>query len=299
MIVIIYKFIKVEKKIMQKVKKLVTEIIIDCIGAFFIAISVYVFAKNANFAPGGVNGASVIINHLSNLPIGTISLVINIPIILLSYKFLGVKFLLKSLKTMVICAVFMDYVVPFIPAYKGNELLAAIFTGGLGGIGYALIYMQDSSTGGSDFLIMTAKKLMPHKSIGQITQAIDGSVIIIGGFIFGINAVLYGIISTVVSTIVIDKIMYGEKCGKLAIIITEKGDDLTKRIDEEVSRGSTIINAIGSYTRKSKNVILCACSKSQVYPIRALVKEVDNESLMIITEYNEVYGYGFLDLHKE
>lgn len=281
------------------IKQLGTEIVVDCIGAFFIAISVYVFAKNANFAPGGVNGASVIINHLSNLPIGTISLILNVPIILLSYKFLGVKFLIKSLKTMVICAIFMDYVVPFIPAYKGNELLAAMFAGGLGGIGYALIYMQGSSTGGSDFIIMTAKKLMPHKSIGQITQAIDGSVIIIGGFIFGINAVLYGIVCTIVSSVVVDKIMYGAKSGKLAIIITENGAAITKKIDADISRGSTIINAIGSYSHKDKNVILCACSKSQVYPIKKLVKDVDNKALMIITEYNEVYGYGFLDLHNE
>lgn len=281
------------------IQQLGTEIVVDCIGAFFIAISVYVFAKNANFAPGGVNGASVIINHLSNLPIGTISLILNVPIILLSYKFLGVKFLIKSLKTMVICAIFMDYVVTFIPAYKGNELLAAMFAGGLGGIGYALIYMQSSSTGGSDFIIMTAKKLMPHKSIGQITQAIDGSVIIVGGFIFGINAVLYGIVCTIVSSVVVDKIMYGAKSGKLAIIITENGETITKKIDSDISRGSTIINAIGSYSQKDKNVILCACSKSQVYPIKKLVKDIDNKALMIITEYNEVYGYGFLDLHNE
>ncbi len=283
----------------SNIKKIGTEILVDCIGAFFIAISVYVFAKNANFAPGGVNGVAVIINYLSNLPIGIISLILNIPIIMLSYKYLGVKFLLKSLKTMIICAIFMDYIVPFIPAYKGNELLAAIFSGGLGGIGYALIYIQGSSTGGSDFVIMTVKKLMPHVSIGQIAQAIDGCVIIIGGFIFGINAVLYGIICTIVGSIVVDKIMYGASSGKLAIIITDNGETVSKRIDEEISRGSTIINAIGSYTRKNKDVILCACSKSQVYPIKSLIKQVDNKALMIITEYNEVYGHGFLDLHKE
>ncbi len=293
--------LKIRGSIMKSfnVKKLGIEILADCVGAFFIAVSVYVFAKNANFAPGGVNGASVIINYLSNLPIGIVSLIINIPIILLSYKFLGMKFLIKSVKTMIICAIFMDYVVPFIPSYKGNELLAALFTGGLGGIGYALIYIQGSSTGGSDFIILTIKKLIPHASIGQIAQIIDGSVIIVGGFIFGINAVLYGIVCTIVSSVVVDKIMYGTSSGKLAIIITDKGQAVCERIDNEVKRGSTIINAIGSYTKKNKEVILCACSKGQVYPIKAIVKNVDEKALMIITEYNEVYGYGFLDMHKE
>ena len=284
---------------MENAKKICKDILVDCIGAFFIAVSVYVFAKSANFAPGGINGASVIINKLFKLPIGTVSLFLNIPIIIISYKYLGFKFFIKSIRTMIICAFFMDYVVPFIPAYEGDKLLASIFTGGLGGIGYALIYMRGSSTGGSDFLIMTFKKLMPHRSIGQIAQTIDGSVIIIGGFIFGVDAVLYGIICTIISSVVVDKIMYGENSGKLAIIITDNGEAISKNIDEEVKRGSTIINAIGSYTRKDKHIILCACSKNQVYTIRKLIRKIDNKALMIITEYNEVYGYGFLDLHTE
>lgn len=284
---------------MEKVKVLLKDILVDCIGAFFIAVSVYVFAKSANFAPGGINGASVILNKLLGLPIGVLSLILNIPIAIISFKFLGLKFFIKSIKTMIICAIFMDYIVPFMPSYNGERILSSLFTGALGGVGYAMIYMRGSSTGGSDFLIMTFKKLMPHKSIGQITQAIDGSVIIIGGFIFGIDAVLYGIISTIVSTVVIDKLMYGANCGKLAIIITENGEEITKKIDEEVDRGSTVINAIGSYSKKNKDVILCACSKNQVYNIKSIIKEIDPKSLMIITEFNEVYGYGFLDLYKE
>lgn len=280
-------------------KNLLVELIADCIGAFFIAASIYVFAKNANFAPGGINGASVIINHISSWPIGMVSIFLNIPIIILSYKFLGMKFLLKSLKTMLISAVFMDYVAPLLPAYAGNQLLAALFAGGLAGIGYALIYIQGSSTGGSDFILLTVKKLVPHISLGQITQLIDGSIIIIGGFVFGIDAVLYGIIYTIVSSVVMDKIMYGTSSGKLAFIITDKANDICKKIDEEIERGSTIINAIGSYSKQNKEVVLCACSKSQIYPIKAVVKSIDNKALVIITEYNETYGHGFLDIYKD
>lgn len=280
-------------------KSLLVELLADCVGAFFIAASIYVFAKNANFAPGGINGASVIINHISSWPIGMVSLFLNIPIIILSYKFLGMKFLLKSLKTMLISAAFMDYVAPLLPAYTGNQLLAALFAGGLAGIGYALIYIQGSSTGGSDFILLTIKKLIPHISLGQITQLIDGSIIIVGGFIFGIDAVLYGIIYTVVSSVIMDKIMYGTSSGKLAFIITDKGSDISRKIDEEIERGSTIINAIGSYSKQDKDIVLCACSKSQVYPMKAAVKNIDSKALVIITEYNETYGHGFLDIHKE
>lgn len=280
-------------------KSLLIQLIADCVGSLFIAASIYVFAKNANFAPGGINGASVIINYIFSLPIGMVSLFLNIPIIIISYKFLGIKFLLKSLKTMIISAAFMDYVAPLLPSYAGNQLLAALFAGGLAGVGYALIYTQGSSTGGSDFILLTIKKLMPHISIGQITQLIDGSIIVVGGFVFGIDAVLYGIVYTLVSSIVMDKIMYGTSSGKLAFIITEKASDICKSIDEEIERGSTIINAIGSYSKQNKEIVMCACSKSQVYPMKAAVKNLDSKALVIITEYNETYGQGFLDIHKE
>ena len=280
-------------------KSLLIQLIADCVGSLFIAASIYVFAKNANFAPGGINGASVIINYIFSLPIGMVSLFLNIPIIIISYKFLGIKFLLKSLKTMIISAAFMDYVAPLLPSYAGNQLLAALFAGGLAGVGYALIYIQGSSTGGSDFILLTIKKLMPHISIGQITQLIDGSIIVVGGFVFGIDAVLYGIVYTIVSSTVMDKIMYGTSSGKLAFIITEKASDICKRIDEEIERGSTIINAIGSYSKQNKEIVMCACSKSQVYPMKAAVKDLDSKALIIITEYNETYGQGFLDIHKE
>ncbi len=280
-------------------KSLLIQLIADCVGSLFIAASIYVFAKNANFAPGGINGASVIINYIFSLPIGMVSLFLNIPIIIISYKFLGIKFLLKSLKTMIISAAFMDYVAPLLPSYTGNQLLAALFAGGLAGVGYALIYIQGSSTGGSDFILLTIKKLMPHISIGQITQLIDGSIIVVGGFVFGIDAVLYGIVYTIVSSTVMDKIMYGTSSGKLAFIITEKASDICKRIDEEIERGSTIINAIGSYSKQNKEIVMCACSKSQVYPMKAAVKDLDSKALIIITEYNETYGQGFLDIHKE
>lgn len=277
-----------------------TELWFDLLGGFFIAISVNVFAANANFAPGGVNGAALIINYLFDLPIGIVALLLNIPIILFSYKYLGKVFLLRSLKTMVICTIMMDYVVPtIIPAYTGSQLLASIFTGAIGGIGYALIYMQNSSTGGSDFLIMSIRKLFPHHSIGAITQLIDGSIIIIGMFAFkNIDAVLYGIIATVASTVIIDKIMYGANSGKLLLIVTNKADELAFAINEIAQRGSTFIHATGSYTKADMNVLMCACSRNQVYLIKNELQRIDPNAIMIITESNEVYGEGFIALKK-
>ena len=241
-------------KVRKRLEGLAREVLWDCAAAFMIAAGLSVFAAGADFAPGGVNGLSLIVRHLFGLPMGAVSLVLNGPVILVTYKLLGRDFLLRSLKSMVICAVFMDYVIPFVPPYHGNQLLAALFAGAFNGAGLAVIYMQNSSTGGSDFLIMSVKKLKPHLSIGQITQIIDGSVIVLGGFVFrNIEAVLYGIVCTAVTTAVIDRIMNGACSGKTVMIITESGRRVAAEIDRAMGRGATIMRATGGYSGTQKD----------------------------------------------
>lgn len=189
-------------------QKLLPALAVDCIGSLLIGISVVVFALNADFAPGGINGMGIIVNYLTGLPIGAIIIALNIPMILVSFRLLGRHFFLSSVKTMLISSFFIDHVVCYLPAFTGSRLAAAIFSGVFAGTGFALIYLQNSSTGGSDFLIMSVKKLKPQLSIGRITQMLDGSVILLAGFIFhNVDAVFYGIIYTVINSLVIDTVM--------------------------------------------------------------------------------------------
>lgn len=189
-------------------QKLLQALAVDCIGSLLIGISVVVFALNADFAPGGINGMGIIVNYLTGLPIGTIIIALNIPMILICFRLLGRHFFLSSVKTMLISSFFIDHVVCYLPAFTGNRLAAAILAGASAGTGFALIYLQNSSTGGSDFLIMSVKKLKPQLSIGRITQMLDGSVILLAGFIFhNVDAVFYGVIYTLVNSLVIDAVM--------------------------------------------------------------------------------------------
>lgn len=204
-------------------RKLLPALATDCIGSFLIGISVVVFAMNADFAPGGINGMGVIVNYLTGLPIGTIIIALNIPMILVSFRLLGRQFFLTSVKTMLISSFFMDHVVCHLPAFTGSRLTAALLSGVFAGIGLALIYLQNSSTGGSDFLIMSVKKLKPQLSIGRITQMLDGSVILLAGFVFhNVDAVFYGIIYTIVASLVIDAVMklltaHPTRCSKFLV----------------------------------------------------------------------------------
>ena len=278
-----------------RLKNCCIDTLYDIAGSILFAVGIYTFAKSADFAPGGVSGLALIINYLwPVLPIGAVTLALNVPIVLLSYQVVGKTFLIKSFRTMLISTFFMDIVFPHIPLYVGNSLLAALFAGVFVGAGLAVIYMRGSSTGGTDFLNLSIKKLHPHFSIGQVTLVTDCVVILLGGFIYGnIDAVLYGIISTYAASTIIDKIMYGAGSGKLAIIITKDGYETAKRISADIDRGSTLVRAIGTYSGAERHMLLCVAAKSEIFKVRNLAHDVDPAAFVMITEASEIFGEGF------
>ena len=281
-------------------KILLWDLLYDIAGSILYAAGIYTFAGYAGFAPGGVSGLALILNHLLGLPVGTVTLLFNIPLVIISYKDVGKALLLKSAKTMVISSLFLDVIFPFIPMYTGGRLMAAICSGVFLGAGMAFFYIRGSSSGGIDFLALTIKKKKPHMTIGVITLLIDLVVILLGWPVFGdVDAVLYGVASTGVSTIVIDKILYGAGAGTLAIIITEKGRQIGEKIGENVRRGVTAIPASGGYTGMYRDVILCACSKAEAYLVKSIVQEVDDKAFVMFTETSEVLGEGFKTENKQ
>lgn len=280
----------------KKWKELGIDILVDFVGGMLIAIGIYNFAMKAGFPMTGFSGIALIFYHLFKLPIGTMTMVLNIPIVILCYRLLGRKFFLCSLRTMIISSVLMDFVAPMLPVYDGNRMLAAICTGVFAGLGYALIYMRNSSTGGADFIIMSLKALKPHISIGQIAFGIDVVIILGGGLIYKeVDGIIYGLIVNFILAAVVDKVMYGIDSGKMTLIVTQKGQEVAEVIDEFSGRGSTLLSGVGSYSKEEKQVVMCACNNKQMYAIRKKVREVDPSAFTVIMESNEVVGEGFKD----
>lgn len=187
-------------------KKRLAEIVAyDLLGSALLSISVVVFAVYANFAPGGITGLAVIANYIYQIPIGLATVLINIPVILFTFRKLGLRFFLISAKTMLIYAFLVDYVVCFLPAYEGSRLIASVLSGICAGIGYSLIFNEGSSTGGTDFMIVAVKQWKPNLSFGILAFIIDSSVVILSVFVFQeIWTFLYGMIYTVVTSAAMD-----------------------------------------------------------------------------------------------
>ncbi|MCI6121736.1 YitT family protein [Bariatricus sp. SGI.161] len=278
-----------------KVKELAMDILVDVVAGMVIAIGVYNFALNANFPVAGFSGIAIILYHLFRIPVGIGTILLNIPVSIFCYKFLGRTFFLKSVKSMIISSILMDYVAPMFPVYNGSRLLAALCMGVLCGGGYAAIFMRGSSTGGQDFITMAIKKVKPHMTLGVITFGFDICTILLGTILVfkDVDGLIYGIIVTYLMAIVMDRIMYGIDEGKMTLIVTEHGDEVAEQIDEYSGRGSTILQGMGSYSKKKKDVVMCACNNKQMYTIKKMVRQIDPQAFTIIMESNEVVGEGF------
>lgn len=285
---------------MKKFRIIFIDQLYNIVAGLLYAVSICYFAQNADFAPGGLSGLALIGNHLWNLPIGITTLVLNIPLVLLSLKFLGRSFLIKTLITMLWCTFFQDVVFTRIPGYDGDPLLAAVFSGITLGASLALMYMRGTSSGGTDFLTMSIKMLRPHLSVGVVTGLIDLFVILLGWPVFGsVDAVLYGLITTAGTSLVIDKIMYGSSSSKMLTIITTKGQEIADFIAKEADRGSTMLRAVGTYTGTERQMLLCVCARPQVYTIRTAAYRIDPSCMVMISDTSEVYGEGFIDPQQQ
>ena len=277
-----------------KGKELAIDIVVDIVGNMLIAIGVYNFAANSGFPVAGISGIALIFYHLFGLPIGVMTVVLNVPIILLCYKLLGKEFLLRSLKTMIIAWPLMDIVAPMLPVYSGDRMLSAICVGVFSGLGYALIYLRNSSTGGADFIIMSIRALKPHLSIGKIAFITDVVIVGLGGVLFGdTDSIIYGLILTYILSTVVDKVMYGIDAGKMTLVVTDHSKEVAEKIDELTARGCTFLRGVGSYSGEEKMVVMCACSNKEMHKVQKAVKEVDNRAFLIMMESNEVRGEGF------
>jgi uncharacterized membrane-anchored protein YitT (DUF2179 family) len=221
---------------------------VELVGSVLTGIAIYNFAVPAAFPMTGFSGLALILYRLFSLPIGVMTIVLNIPVAILCYRLLGRQFFFKSLRCMVLSSLFIDYVAPLLPLYTGGRLLAAICTGVIGGLGYAMIYITNSSTGGSDFIVMAVKAVRPYVQLGKIIFITDAVIIGLGGLIFkDFDGVIYGLIIDYIYAIVTDKLMYGMNAGKLALVVTDYGKAAADKIDELCGRGTTIIEARGGY----------------------------------------------------
>ncbi len=284
-------------------RELILDLAFLVVGTFLYALATHCFTAPNNIAPGGVTGVATMLNYLFDINIGFASLLMNVPILLLAWKFIGKNFCLKTLVSILLFTIFTDYVTPFIPVYTGGEqarMLAAIFGGILNGAGLGMVFARGFTTGGTDIISSLIRLKFPFLSTGKMLFAVDLVVVAVSAVVYGnIESAFFAFISMFVTSKGIDTIVYGGDKGKLVLIVSNNSEEIVKNILEKIGRGATFLKASGAYKKDDKNVIMTAVRPSQFYKLKRLVKTVDPMAFMIVSEASEIAGEGFKKLNDQ
>ncbi len=275
-------------------KKLLADIPFDLAGSLIFSTGLLCFTAPNEIAPGGVSGLATIINFLFHIPIGLASFLLNIPLLLLALRFLGRGFTVRTLKSVAILSLVLDIVLPFIPVYRGDPILAALFGGVFMGAGLGLVFMRGSTTGGTDIASLLIQRKFPHLSIGRILLITDLFVLLLAALVYkNIETLLYGLIAIFTQTKMIDGVLYGLDSGRLAIVVSQKEREIAEVIMEQLGRGVTFLEGEGAYLGEKRRVLLCALRTRQFARLKKMVYSIDPTAFVIVTEASEILGDGF------
>ena len=280
----------------KKWKELGLDALFDFAGAFLQAIGIWCFIEPSHVAPGGVSGIALMLNHLFSLPIDTMSLVFNIPLLLASWFLLDREMTLKTIRTVIWMSVVQDFVsASGIWQYEGDRLIACAFGGIFAGVGMALIFMRNSTTGGGDILAKLLQKLRPYMQTGYAIMLVDFVVVGASILVFGeIEAAMYGIISIVCTTQAMDTILYGMNRGSMITVHSEKNEEIAQEIMQTLDRGTTFYKSIGGYSGKEGLTLTCAVDRKQFHLVKEIIDRHDPKAFIIVSPTKETYGEGFL-----
>ena len=265
------------------------------LGSVIMAIGYSLFLIPHHFVPGGVSGIAMIINYFTRLPLGTLIMVLNIPVFIVGIRIMGRKYGLRSLLGMVISSVLIDFfheVIGLKPA-TDNAILAAIYGGFMLGVGLGLVFRGRASTGGSDIIGQILNRYT-GMSVGIAIMLVDFFVISASGLAFRkLEAPLYGYIVLFISSRVIDMILEGWNYTKLVIITSTKTGEIQDFILNTLDRSGTALKSRSLYLNREGETIITVIHRKQLADLRQFIKSVDDNAFVIINDTYAVLGKGF------
>ena len=267
------------------------------VGCLIGGMAYPLFLIPCGIAPGGLTGVGIICHHLFSWPVGTVSLVLNIPLFILSYRQMGPVFAFRSLIAMTLFSLSID-LLPFAPMTE-DPLLATLFGGILLGVGLGMIMRGGATTGGTDMMARLLHKHISFLSVGVLLFAMDFIVIVAAAVFIGANEALYAIIDIYASSKMIDAVLIGLTADKACFIISDAWEKVSERILTEMNRGATQLKARGAWSKEERPVVMSVVSRNELSTIKKIVQEEDENAFMFVTEAYEALGEGFSSFRDE
>lgn len=272
------------------------------VSYFWITIGciVYAIAFDWLFVPnqigfGGITGIGQILNYyIPALPIGIVVIVLNIPLFLLGWKFLGAHLLVSSLYAMAASSVLMDIFAEMFTFQPMDAMLASIFGGVLIGAALGVVFAQGATTGGTDLAARLLKIPFAWLPTGKLLMLVDMTVLVaIVAAFRSLESGLYGLVALYIQGMVMDMVLYGLDQSKVAYIISNVPRETIQAIDDKLDRGVTILHGEGAFSGQDKQVLMCAFRQKEIVALKTLVFDLDPDAFIIVCSTHEVTGNGF------
>ena len=280
-------------------KKNVKSFLLITLGCVLYSVGFVLFISPNHLAPGGVTGISVILSKFIPLGEGTLILLMNIPLLIIGLWKFGKSFLVQTVYATVVSALMMEgvsYVVSVAPVNlipTTDLLLAGIVGGVVVGCGMGLIFRCGGTTGGTDIIVKLVRLRYPHIRTGKMFIIFDAMVVAASAIAFrNVEIALYAALTLVSTSLSIDYVLYGTDGARLVYIITDKHDEISKKL-LALDVGVTVMKGIGAYTGNDKDVLMAAVRKQAFPKVRQTVSEIDEESFMIVSSASEIFGKRF------
>ena len=265
--------------------------ILILVGLIFCALGFNLFLIPNNIAAGGFTGIAQLINSVTGFPVGTIALILNVPLFLVSMKSLGLRFGVRSLAATIGFSLLLDNL--HVPVITNDLWLSTVYGGLVSGLGFGLILRGSATTGGTDMLASLIHRLIPSIRVSVGMFIIDGLVILASAFVYDTAAAMYALICILISNVVIDFVLEGPNSSHSFFIISDKSDEIASRIMQELDRGVTGLEGMGMYSHQHKRVLLCVVSRMETVTLRRIVFSADPRAFVISAKAHDTYGEGF------
>lgn len=283
------------------IKSYIREYLMIFAGSLLYAAGFQIFLYRKDIITGGVTGIAMILNLITHLPVGLLVIVMNIPLFIMARMNFGRRSTIASLICMLISSLMIDATALFkIDLSHVDLMVASIYGGLLMGIGLGVVYRTGATTGGIDIMAKFMRAKWQHINLGTIILLMDILVIVLFAICFRkFESALYALISMFISARVIDVVLYGLNSSKACYIISEKSDNIKRRLLNDLDRGVTILHGEGGYTGDKKNIILCTINRRQIAQVREIIKREDPAAFVMVSDVRDVFGDGFDDIHTD
>ena len=281
-----------------KYKATLIDVIFIFLGCVIASLGVNLFLSHAKLLSGGATGIALILEYTIGLPAGIVVFILNIPLLILSYKKLDKSFTLYTAIGMLSLSISLMLTKPLtnLITLENDLLIFCIYVGVLCGIGYGLVFLRNGSTGGTDIITMLIRKKFSNFNIGALGFSLNIIIIILGAIIFGIPQALYTLISLFIQSTVLDRMLKGFSSKKLLLILTEKEEEVIEYVIKDLNRGITSLFAEGEYTHDRKKMLYCIVTSRQMILLKNIVHQIDPKAFITIIDISEVRGKGFINI---